>query len=111
MDDYKDYLLNRCYFLEELRENEAVRVIHIPFDRELYVKWLQDNPSWEDGGEARSAWALEIAKNPAILERVLFLHPVLPAPLLDEEFSVLIFYRVIPVVIKTSDEIPGVSED
>ncbi|WP_353928702.1 hypothetical protein [Desulfofundulus kuznetsovii] len=109
MDDYKDYLLNRHYFLEELRENEAVRVIHVPFDRERYVKWLQDNPHWEDGAEARSAWALEVAKDPAALEEVRFRYPVLPAPPLDEEFTVLVLYGVIPVVMETPDEIPAVS--
>ncbi|SHE99418.1 hypothetical protein SAMN02745218_01242 [Desulfofundulus australicus DSM 11792] len=109
MDDYKDYLLNRHYFLEELRENEAVRVIHVPFDRERYVKWLQDNPYWKDGAEARSAWALEVAKNPAALEEVRSRNPVLPAPPLDEEFTVLVFYGVIPVVMEMPDEIPAVS--
>ncbi|MGB9803687.1 MAG: hypothetical protein ACPLUI_07730, partial [Desulfofundulus sp.] len=68
IEEYKDYLINRHYFLEELKENEAVRVVHVPFDRELYSRWLRDNPHWEDGAEARSAWALEVAKDPAALE-------------------------------------------
>lgn len=109
IEDYKDYLLNRHYFLEELKENEAVRVIHVSFDRERYSRWLQDNPHWEDGAEARSAWALEVAKNPTVLEEVRSRHPVLPAPPVDEKFTVLVLYGVIPVVMDAPDEIPAVS--
>ncbi|NHM26251.1 hypothetical protein G7K71_04405 [Desulfofundulus sp. TPOSR] len=109
IEDYKDYLLRRYNFLQELTEKEAVRIVQVPFDREWYVKWLRNNPHWEDGAEARSAWALEMAKNPAALEKVLSLHPVLPAPPLDEELTVLVFYGIIPVVLEDLREVGAVS--
>lgn len=59
-EDYKDYLLERHFFLRDVQfGGEFVRVVTVPFLREEFLKsGLPDTP------EGHLTWALKVAKNP-----------------------------------------------
>jgi len=104
VDSYRDYLLRRHNFLMGLAAKEPVRVVHVPFDPERYASWLRKNAHWQDGPEARGAWALEVAKDPAELNSLLEKHPALPAAPLEEELTTSVLFGAVPAFFVDSDE-------
>jgi hypothetical protein len=104
VDSYRDYLLRRHNFLAGLAAEEPVRIVHVPFDPECYAFWLRNNAHWEDGPEARGAWALEVAKNPAALGGLFEKHPTLPAAPVEEELTASVLFGAVPAFFAGPDE-------
>ncbi|MBC7105451.1 MAG: hypothetical protein H5T97_05910, partial [Firmicutes bacterium] len=94
VDDYLDYLLRLDEALNGIRD--PVRVVWLPFDLRMYRTWLEGSP-WHDGPEARSAWALAVAEDPARLAELKARYPVLPAAPVDERLTVEVLYLALPL--------------
>lgn len=77
VEQYLDYLLELEDTLDEIED--PVRILRVPFDWEDYQAWLKES-SWQDGPEARSAWALAVAERPEKLAELRRRRPALPAP-------------------------------
>lgn len=104
VEEYKDYLLERHNFLENLKAAEPVRVVHVPFDPAEYFRWLENSSCWRNGPEARSAWVLDAVKNPEVMERLLKKRPVIPAAPVEEELETLVIFGAVPVVLASEEE-------
>jgi len=109
-EDYQDYLLERHNFLEDLYLDEAVRVVHVPFDMADYRRWLTGNTAWTEGPEARSAWALAQAAGEDALEALKQKHPLLPAAPREEELVVSVFFGVVPVLLAVRDDLARIGK-
>jgi hypothetical protein len=106
VEAYKDYLLSRKNFLFDLSVSESVRIVNVPYDRQMFEQWLKENPYWKNNHqESESAWALDIAKNDEALLSLYAKHPVLPGSPDDEEITTNIFYAVIPILIENKESI------
>lgn len=105
IEEYKDYLLERHIYLEEMIDTEPVKVTHVPFDPGDYARWLEENSFWRDSSEARSAWALEKAKNPAALRALSEKYPVRPAAPVEEEREARVFCVLVPLLLTDEDEV------
>jgi len=101
-DDYLDYLLRLDEALNGIRD--PVRVVWLPFDMGMYRTWLEGS-SWQDGPEARSAWALAVAEDPARLAELKKRYPVLPAAPVDERMTVEVLYLALPVFCEGEEDV------
>ena len=105
-EDYKDYLLARSNFLFDHVVTEPVRIVNVPYDKQIFENWLEKNPYWKDNPcEAKSAWALDIVKNKEILSSLYSKYPVLPGTPENEEITTNIFYSVIPLAVEKREDI------
>jgi len=102
VDDYLDYLLRLDEALNGIRD--PVRVVWLPFDMGMYRAWLEGSP-WQDGPEARSAWALAAVEDPARLAELKRRYPVLPAAPLDERLTVEVLYLALPVFCEAEEDV------
>lgn len=104
LDEYKDYLIERQDFLDGIKNTEAVKIIHVPFDPDDYKEWFKKKVAWLDGSEARSAWALEKAKDPAALRALSEKYPVRPAAPVEEKREARAFGALVPLFLAEEDE-------
>jgi len=104
-EDYQDYLLERHNFLEELYLDEAVRIVHVPFDPADYRTWLKSHAGWTEGPEARSAWALARAVDEDALNTLKKRYSFLPAAPTGEELVVSVLFGVVPVLLAVKDDL------
>lgn len=95
IEDYLDYLLELEDVLLDLEA--TIRVVRVPFHREMYREWLERS-SWQDGPDARSAWALEVAQNTEMYERLRAERPVLPRAPEEEREVVEVLYVPCPLI-------------
>jgi len=105
IDEYLDYLVTLHEAVTTLTTDgeHPLQVTQICFDRELYEKWLNNNPHWQDGPDARGAWALETVTSPERLKEVVKRNPVLPGlpvgQMFDEEYLLL----CVPFVVDSAE--------
>lgn len=106
MEDYLDYLLE----LEDtlLDVDGTVKVVRVPFHREMYREWLEHS-TWQDGPEARSAWALEVAQNVESYERLRAERPVLPRAPEEEREVVEVLYLPCPLLCYNEEDLQRLS--
>lgn len=101
VDDYLDFLLEQEDALYE--GPFPARIVRVPLDLGHYRAWLSKNSYWQDGPEARAAWALYVARNPRELSAVLKMNPVIPrAPENREE--VYVYYVVLVFQFNSMEE-------
>ena len=105
LEEYKDYLIERQDFLEGIKNTEAVKIIHVPFDPDDYKEWFKKKVAWLDGSEARSAWALEKARDPAALRELYEKYPVRPAAPVEEKREARAFGALVPLFLAEEDEV------
>ncbi len=101
---YEDYLLSRFNFLESLSLSKVVRIIDVPFSASGYSRWLDKNPYWKGSREARSAWALDVAKDQKTLAALRAKHFLPGAPVGEETVSVP-YYAVIPTLVGSDKDV------
>lgn len=101
---YEDYLLNRANFLESLSLSNVVRIVDVPFSASGYSKWLNKKPYWKGSSEARSAWALDVAKDQKTLAALRAKH-FLPGVPVGEETVSAPYYAVIPTLIGSDKDV------
>ncbi|HUW66380.1 MAG TPA: hypothetical protein VMW83_17105 [Spirochaetia bacterium] len=109
-EDYQDYLLERHNFLEDLYLDEAVRIVHVPFDPADYRTWLKSHGNWTEGPEARSAWAMARAADEDALNILKKKHSFLPAAPTGEELVVSVFFGVVPVLLAVKDDLTRIGK-
>ncbi|RDV80734.1 hypothetical protein [Ammonifex thiophilus] len=94
VEDYKDYLLERHFFLGDVG-GEFVRVVTVPFLREEFLKsGLPDTP------ESHLTWALKAAKNPEKLLKLKEKVGVLPGPQMEEMFSCRVVFAAFTLPVR-----------
>ncbi len=101
---YEDYLLSRHNFLESLSFSNVVRIIDVPFSPSGFNHWLAKNPYWKGSQEARSAWALDIAKDQKKLTMLRAKH-FLPGAPVGEETGSDLYFMVIPALVESDEHI------
>ena len=79
-EEYRDFLAQQEESILEEEQEGPGYVVRVPFDPEAYSAWLRENAYWQDGPEARSAWALEVARDPEARRRLEARFPALPRP-------------------------------
>jgi hypothetical protein len=109
-EDYQDYLLERHNFLEDLYLDEAVRIVHVPFDPADYQTWLKAHNGWTEGQEARSAWALARAVDEDALNTLKKKQSFLPSAPTGEELVVSVFFGVVPVLLAVKDDLARIGK-
>lgn len=97
IDDYKDFLLERRDFIRNPADQQVVRVMEVPWDKQSYREWLAESV-WSDEIDAHGAWALEVVKDRGKLRVLKEKYPVLPAAPEDEEITAEVSYALIPFV-------------
>ncbi len=102
-DSYEDYLLRVESSLEEIEG--PVRVVRVPFDPAAYRAWLAAGAGWRDCPEARAAWALSVAEDPAGLAALRKRCPVLPWPPVEEAVEVRVLYGVVAVLLEGESDV------
>lgn len=103
-DQYQDYLLSRHNFLDVLSMGTVVRIIDVPFNDSSYSRWLSQNTYWKDSRESRSAWALDIAKDPKLLSMLKGKQLFPRAPVGEETISVP-YFAIIPTLIGSDKDV------
>ncbi|MFX4261161.1 hypothetical protein ACOBQJ_03055 [Pelotomaculum propionicicum] len=98
---YKDYLLQTHLVINGLIESEPVRVVKVPFSKTDYSKWLARNKYWEEGPEARTAWALDKAVKISKKKE----YVLVPEPPLGELISGITLLGVAPVSVMDDSEL------
>lgn len=99
LEEYRDFLAEQEAKIAA--QDAPAYVVRVPFDPEAYSAWLRENTFWRDGPEARSAWALEVARDPEARRRLEARLPALPRPPenvedVDVYYSVLLVYAERP---------------
>ncbi|ACX51869.1 hypothetical protein Adeg_0722 [Ammonifex degensii KC4] len=99
--EYLDFLLEQEEALEAA--GGGLLKVRVPLVLGEYRSWLSAGSFWQDGPEARGAWALEVARDPVKLRRLLEEHPVVPRAPEDRE-SVDVYFGVVLFPATSLDE-------
>jgi len=106
IEDYKDYLLSRENFLLNLSMRQPVRVIDVPYNKQMFEEWLGQNPYWRNNlQEAKGAWALDAAKDDKKLLNLHAKYPVLPYPPRNEEILTDTLYATMSMVVGKKEDV------
>lgn len=106
---YEDYLLGRHNFLESLSFSNVIRVIDVPFSPSGFNHWLAKNPYWNGNQEARSAWALDTAKDQKTLTLLRAKH-FLPGAPVGEETASVPYFLIIPALVGSDEDIKALGD-
>lgn len=105
MDSYKDYLLEREKYIDDVWREDAVKVLHVPFDGESYREWLEKSACFRDGPEARTAWVVDAATDGRKLSELLEKHPLIPRAPFEEETEVSVIFLAVPATVRSPEDV------
>ena len=105
MDSYKDYLLEREKFLDDVWREDIVKIFHVPFDEELYREWLEKSACFKDGPQARTAWIVDAVADSRKLSELLEKHPLIPRASFEEKTEVSVIFLAVPATVRSPEDV------